>query len=763
MATYLYRLGRTAYRRRRLVVTLWVVALALVGVGAATLSGQTSDEFSIPGTESQQAIDLLDARMPAVGADKATARVVFTVPDGALTDPGREQAIGEVVDQLTDVPQVTQVSDPFTEDGVSTDGRTAYAQVAFSVQSAEVTDEARDALFAVADTAEDAGIKVEYGGSAVEGLPEQSATEIIGLGVAAVTLVITFGSLVAAGLPLLTALLGVMIGIGTIQIATGFIDLSSSTSTLALMLGLAVGIDYALFVTSRYRHELSEGLDGEEAAGRAVGTAGSAVVFAGLTVVIALAALAVVGIPFLTAMGLAAAGTVAVAVVIALTLLPAVFGFAGQRIVGGGIPGLRTPDPENDSTPPTMGERWARLAVRRRWPAVVVAVFALGLAAVPATDLRLALPDDSTAASDTTQRKAYDQLSAGFGPGFNGPLLLVVDGAGSPDPKAAADKVAATVTGLPGVAAVSEPTFNETSDTATLSVIPTSGPSEPATEDLVHAIRGQSGALAAATGATTSITGQTAVTIDVSEKLGDALIPYLVVVVGLAFVLLVLVFRSLLVPLKATAGFLLSVIATFGAVVAVFQWGWLADLLGVDSTGPIVSILPIFLIGVLFGLAMDYEVFLVTRMREEFVHGLAPDDAVISGFRHGARVVTAAAIIMISVFAGFILSEDAIIKSMGFALAFGVLVDAFIVRMTLVPAVMSLLGRRAWWLPGWLDRHLPDIDVEGKKLLKPAPATGEGDHNPALAPDGATSPPAQRGSPAQRATQATTARDQPVR
>ncbi|WP_131786099.1 MMPL family transporter [Protofrankia symbiont of Coriaria ruscifolia] len=737
MATYLYRLGRASYRRRRLVVVLWVALLALMGTGAATLSGQTSDTFSIPGTESQKAINLLEERMPGAGADAATARVVFTVTEGFLTDPAHEQAIAEAIHRIAATPQVAQVSDPFTHDDVSQDGHTAYAQVAYTVQPIEVTEDSRQSLFAAAEAARDAGISVEFGGTAVEGAPEQSLTEVIGLVVATVVLVITFGSLVTAGLPLLTALLSVMIGMGCIQIATGFIDLSSSTSTLALMLGLAVGIDYALFITSRYRHELSLGLDGEEAAGRAVGTAGSAVVFAGLTVVIALAALSVVGIPFLTSMGLAAAGTVAVAVVIALTLLPAVFGFAGRRLVGGRIPGLRARDPEGDSAAPTMGERWSRLIVRRRGVAVALSVLALGLLAVPATDLRLGLPTDSTAAPDSTQRKAYDQLTAGFGAGFNGPLLLVVDSSSSADPHAAVEQVSRTVAGLPGVATVTAPTFNRAGDTATLAVTPTSGPSEAATEDLVHTIRGQADTIKTATGTSTSITGETAINIDVSEKLSDALLPYLAVVIGLAFVLLVLVFRSILVPLKATAGFLFSVVATFGAVVAVFQWGWLMNLFGVETTGPIVSILPIFLIGVLFGLAMDYEVFLVTRMREEFVHGLEADDAVVTGFRHSARVVTAAAIIMISVFAGFILSGQAIIQSMGFALAFGVLVDAFVVRMTLVPAVMSLLGRRAWWLPAWLDRLLPDIDVEGKQLIDRTTVPDQREHP--VAPAGTAS------------------------
>ncbi|WP_045875479.1 MMPL family transporter [Pseudofrankia sp. DC12] len=784
MATYLYRLGRAAYRRRRLVVALWVLLLALAGVGAATLSGPTSDALSIPGTESQKAIDLLNERMPGAGADTAAARVVFTVPAGStgtLAEPTRQRAIEHAVQELSHAPQVGRVTDPFTAVGgkwaaVSPDGRTAYARVSYTVQQRDVTDAARNALFAAAGPVRAAGVGVEFGGTATQGSAAQSATEVIGIAVAAVVLLVTFGSFVAAGLPLLTALLGVAIGVCGIAIATGFLHLSASTSTLALMIGLAVGIDYALFITSRFRDELAAGQDGEQAAGRAAGTAGSAVVFAGLTVVIALAALTVAGIPFLTEMGLAAAATVAVAVAIALTLLPAVFGFAGRRLapaqpandttkgtrrrgrhLSRRFAGLRSRDPETDGNRPTMGERWARLAVRHRGWVVATAVLALGLVAAPVTSLRLGLPDDSTAAPASTQRVAYDQLSSGFGAGFNGPLLLVVDLTHAGDRTAAVAQVAATIRALPDVTSVGPASFDAARDTATFSVTPGSGPSEAATEHLVHNIRAQAGTLAATTGAITMVTGATAVNIDISEKLSAALIPYLTVVVGLAFVLLLLVFRSVLVPLKATLGFLLSVVATFGAVVAVFQWGWLKDLFGVSSTGPIVSMLPIFLVGVLFGLAMDYEVFLVTRMREEYMHGRGPDDAVTLGFRHGARVVTAAAIIMISVFAGFILSSEAIIQSIGFALAFGVLVDAFVVRMTLVPAVMALLGRRAWWLPRWLDRLLPDIDVEGKRLVGvtgPAtagvdqPSGAAGPHGRAAQADGTAQEPAGPGTDA---------------
>ncbi|MEU8815096.1 MMPL family transporter [Actinoplanes sp. NPDC048796] len=699
MATLLYRLGRFSFRRRRRVTVMWLLLFALLGVGAATLSGPTSNAFSIPGTESSRALEVIKEKMGG-GGDTASAQVVFTVGGaGTLTDTDQQAALKRAVTALRGAPEVAAVGEPT----VSADKQTAYTTVTYRVAPGDLTEHDREALYAAGETAETAGVEVEYGGTATQAAEAGGATEAIGVVVAAVVLVITFGALVAAGLPLLTALLSVGVGMLGIQIATGFFDLSGSTSALATMLGLAVGIDYALFVVSRYRHELAEGRDKEEAAGRAIGTAGSAVVFAGLTVIIALAALSVVGIGFLTSMGLAAAGTVAVAVLITLTLLPALLGFAGDKILAR--------KRRRVSTGMTFGERWARLVVRRRVPALLLAAGVLALIAVPATSLRLALPDDSTAAVDSTQRKAYDQLAEGFGAGFNGPLIVVVEAAAG-QATTAAQQATKVIGGLDDVVAVTPPTVNKAGDTALLTVIPGSGPSSAATQDLVTAIRDHS-----VPGATLAVTGTTAVNIDVSEKLNDALIPYLAVVVGLAILLLMLVFRSIAVPVKATLGFLLSVAATFGAVVAVFQWGWLSGLLGLDSTGPIVSIMPIFLIGVLFGLAMDYEVFLVTRAREEFVHGASPDEAVITGVKHGARVVTAAALIMISVFAGFILADDAIIKSLGFALAFGVAVDAFLVRMTIVPAVLSLLGRSAWWLPRWLDRALPDVDIEGEKLV----------------------------------------------
>ncbi|MDM4718792.1 MMPL family transporter [Micromonospora sp. WMMA1363] len=727
MATFLYRLGRLSFRRRRVFVALWIALLAATGVAAATLSEPVDNSFRIPGTESQRAIDQLTEKFPEAAAGGATARIVFAAPDGrTLTDPQVKNAVSDVVAELRRAPQVAHVVDPYAAGAVNPTGTVGYAQVSYQVQFGDMTDAARDALRHAAAHGRDTGLTVEVGGDAVQDPAQTGATEVIGVGVAALVLLVTFGSLAAAGLPLLTAIIGIGIGIAGITALTAVVDVSSNATALALMIGLAVAIDYALFIVSRYQHELAAGRDLGEAAGRAVGTAGSAVVFAGLTVIISLAGLSVVGIPFLTQMGLAAAGTVAIAVLIALTLLPALLGIAGRRVLG-----RRARDPEAGSAPnrPTVGLRWARLVTRRPVTALLAAVVGLGVIAIPASDLRLALPDDGVAGPQTTQRKAYDLLSAGFGPGFNGPLLAVVDTTGSADAQATARQVADMIAGMPNVAAVSPAAVNAAGDTALLQVIPASGPTDEATSGLVTALRGRD------LGTEVAVTGHTALQKDVSDRLTGALPPYLLLVIGLAVLLLTLVFRSVLVPVKATLGFLLTVAATFGAVVAVFQWGWLAEVVGVDQVGPTPSVIPIFLVGIVFGLAMDYQVFLVTRMREEYVHGAPAGQAVVNGFQHGARVVTAAAVIMMAVFVGFVPSHDMFIKTMGFALAVGVLIDALVVRMTIVPATMTLLGRAAWWLPGWLNRLLPAVDVEGDQLhhrLNPATTDASNEREPEL-------------------------------
>ncbi|MFG2485945.1 MULTISPECIES: MMPL family transporter [Streptomyces] len=712
MATFLYRLGRGAFRRRGLVALLWVALLFAAGFGAASAGAPTSGSFSIPGTEAQKAFDLLDKRFPGMAADGATARIVIKAPEGAkVTDPGPKAEVQKIVTGLKTGPgaaEISSIADPYEAQAVSQDGSTAYISAKYTVSGMELKDDTREALKVSGEGAKAAGLNVQIGGDALMAAPETGSGEIIGIAVAAIVLVITFGSLIAAGLPLLTALIGVGIGVSSITALANVLDLGNTTATLATMIGLAVGIDYALFIVSRYRVELAEGRARDEAAGRAVGTAGSAVVFAGLTVVIALVGLAVVNIPMLTKMGFAAAGTVVIAVLVALTLVPAILAFAGKKVLPAGEKSrlFGKGKPAGTEKKANGGTRWARFVLRRPVMVLLAGVIGLGVIAIPASKLEMGLPDDGAQPVSTTQRQAYDLLSDGFGPGFNGPLMVVVDG-----DKALADSTVDRIKGLDGVVAVTPPTLNEAGDAAVITVIPKDRPSSTHTEDLVHEIRDGSGD-------DVLVTGATAMNIDFSQKMNDALLPYLALVVGLAFLLLMLVFRSILVPLKAALGFLLSVVAALGAVVAVFQWGWLGSVFGVEQTGPIMSMMPIFMVGVVFGLAMDYEVFLVTRMREAYVHGERPGQAVVTGFQYSARVVVAAAVIMIAVFAGFIGASEQMVKMIGFGLAVAVFFDAFVVRMAIVPAVLALLGHKAWWLPKWLDRLLPNVDVEGESLRK---------------------------------------------
>ncbi|MER0244037.1 MMPL family transporter [Streptomyces sp. HSW2009] len=769
MASYLSRMGRWAHRRRRRVGLLWVAALAALFFASAHAPEPPEDSTSMPGIEAQQAFDLIDERFPGGEADGASARVVFVAPQGQRVTSAAYRATIEAL--LTDVAagsQVTDVSDPFAGQGVSEDAGTAYATVAYEVKEDEVSDDSREQLTGAVERARAAGLTVEAGGSALEGEGSAGVGEALGVGVAAVVLLITFGSLAAAGLPLVTALVGVAVSMFAITALGSALGLSSTTGELAMMLGIAVGIDYSLFIVSRYREERGRGHGPQEAVGLATGTAGAAVVFAGLTVIIALAGLAVVGVPMLTKIGLGAAGAVAVGVLVALTLVPALLGWwphavlarrdrrgdpgAGGGGARGGRPGRgarrirfgragagRAGRPGRGGAvniaagAPAAGKastRWAGFVLRRPVPVLVAAVAGLGALAVPATDLQLGMPGDEAKPTSTTERRAYDALADGFGPGFNGPLAVVVDLRGTARPTAAARRVADRITGTEGVVAVSPAEFNRARDTAVLTVTPAYAPTSERTKDLVHAIRALRPAALSETGATFAVTGTTALNIDVAQKMQDALVPYLVVVVGLAFVLLLVVFRSLLVPLKAALGFLLSVLAALGAVVTVFQRGHGAGVFGVEQTGPVMSLMPIFLVGIVFGLAMDYQVFLVSRMREAYVHGERPGQAVATGFGHSARVVVAAALIMMAVFGGFMTGADSMVKMVGFGLASAVLFDAFVVRMAFVPAVLALLGEAAWWLPRWLDRLLPRVDVEGADLRPatlPAAAGGPKD------------------------------------
>jgi RND superfamily putative drug exporter len=719
MPTLLYRLGRFSYRRSWRVIGVWLILLVGVLGGGIALGGQTQNSYAIPGTESQNALDRLSAVFPSVAG--ATAQAVVEVPAGStVTDAEYTAAINQMNAKIAKISGVDTVIGPFSEyatGAVSADKQYARSQVQLKGTAETVKPATLSDLKATAKIGEDAGMKVAFGGQVFSdhsfGI---TTTELLGVIFAGIVLIITFGSLLAAGMPLLSALVGVGIVTGAITGLSAFTTVSSSAPLLALMIGLAVGIDYSLFILSRHRTQLANGEEPEESAASAVGTAGSAVVFAGVTVIIALLGLLVVNIPFLSVMGVTAALAVLLAIGVATTLVPALLGLAKGRLAP--KPGSRAfkRATEHLAGKPTMGVRWVRGVMKRPVLATVAVIAVLGTLAIPALSLDLNLPDGASEPKGSTQLQAYSMIEKGFGAGYNGPLIVAVDITQTttfmPDLKA----IAARLEKLPDVALVSQGLPDTTLDTAIIQVIPKSAPNDPSTKQLVQSIRNIAPSITAKYDTPISVTGATAVGIDVSNRLTSALIPFGIVVVGLSVILLMMVFRSVLVPIKAAVGFLLSVASSLGIVVAIFQWGWLASVFGVEHPGPILSFMPIILMAVLFGLAMDYEVFLVSGMRESFVQSGDAKKAVATGFANGARVVTAAALIMFFVFFAFVPGGSGAIQVIALGLAAGVAFDAFLVRMTLVPAVMILLGRAAWWMPRWLQKLLPNMDIEGEHL-----------------------------------------------
>jgi putative drug exporter of the RND superfamily len=599
---------------------------------------------------------------------------------------------------------------------VSPDGSVAVTQVSFD-STATVDPVVADAVQEIGARLEAEGVQVDYSTEIVSDISSvMGPAEGVGLLIAAVVLLVMLGSLVAAGLPLLIAAVGVGVGLGAAMALSSVVEMTSVTPALALMLGLAVGIDYSLFILNRHRMQLADGMPLRDSIALATGTAGNAVVFAGTTVIIALVALTLTGIPFLGTMGLVAAGTVLVAVLAAVTLTPAVLSIVGQRVLSRRQ--RRAPRHEESKDEASTG--WAAVVQRRPWLAILGVVAVAGLLASPFVQLRLGLPDGSSEPAGSTAYRTFDLIRDNFGAGTNGPIIGVATLDATPADETALTEaqlsIAEDLAEVEGVQYVVPFGVSEDQRTLAYQMVPADGPSDESTVRLVEDLEAQAGALGETHGAEIGFTGQTVANIDISAQLGEALPVYLVVVVGLSLLLLLLVFRSIWVPVLATLGFLLSVAAAFGGVVATYQLGIGSSFFGVNEPGPVLSFLPILLVGVLFGLAMDYQVFIVSAMREAYVHGADARTAVVTGFNHSARVVVAAAIIMVSVFGGFIFAELTMIRPIGFGLALGVLVDAFLVRMTLTPAVLSLLGERAWWLPRWLDRVLPDVDVEGAKL-----------------------------------------------
>ncbi|MGW7255712.1 MMPL family transporter [Streptomyces sp. NPDC054834] len=730
MAVCLYMSTRWVIRHRGRVLCAWLLLLLAVASLGTTLHGRLSTEFSVPAVESQQAQNLLDSKFPETAG--GVARVVLQAPTGSdLTTRRSRTAIASALRRAAGVPGVLRVTDPVQGGTLAKDRTIGYADVRFRQSPGDVLQSAKDRLDDAMEPARAAGLRVEFAGS-VSSPPAELGGPVEGLGalLAYLVLAVTLASLLAAGLPLMTALVGVGIGVLGVEFVSRFVQMTNTATVLALMLGLAVGIDYALFIVARHREQLAEpGSDIGDSVARAVATAGSAVLFAGVTVVVALSALTITGIPFLTVMGLAAAATVLVAILVALTLVPAVLSLAGERLRPRGNTARRGPA-DRPRTAGTWGSAWGRAVTKAPWAVALTAVVALFVLALPARELRLGLPSDETQPKASTQHKSYELLAEGFGPGFNASLAVVADTThvAAPDRPGAIRELTAALAKDPDVVTVTRPVVNRDGTVTVIGLVPGTGPDDPATTDMVHRLRDDATAAVRKAGGTAYVAGATAAAIDVSGKLSAALPLFLGVIVALAVLLLAIAFRSVLVPVKAVLGFLLSVAATLGVVAWVFQQGHLAGVFRIAAAAPVVSFLPVLLIGVLFGLAMDYEVFLVSRMREHFRHTGDARAAVIQGLARSGRVVTAAALIMTAVFGGFVFSHDPVIKSIGFALAVGVVVDAFVVRLTLVPAVLYLLGRRAWSLPRRLERVLPDVDIEGAGLPTRHATRQDADH-----------------------------------
>jgi RND superfamily putative drug exporter len=706
MSSFLFRLGQRCARHPWRVVGAWLlIALAVLGLNNR-LGGDTKDNFTVPGVEAQRATDLLKDHFPEFSG--AQGQIVFHVDEGSVTDPQNAEAIGLALDQLRDGHDVTAVSDPFDARGptVSADGKTAFASVNYSIDPLE-SEHAEDAE-AAAETAREHGVQAELTGTLVHA--EIHSSEHIGLAVAVIVLLVAFGSMIAMAIPIVTALIGLMIGLGGVGIMAYFVDTPVTSTMIASMIGLGVGIDYALFVVTRHRKHLHEGMSVEDAAGVANATAGQSVLFAGMTVVIAITGLVMAGLPAITAMGFAAAIVVLFSMFIAVTLLPACLGLAGRHIDRWAIPHRKDRAGEAHQT---FSGRWAHHVGKRPWRYALISLIALLALAAPVVKLTMGFADDSNTGDETTQHKAYDLLTDNFGQGFNGPLMIVVDLSDSTDPEALAE-ISTDVAADPGIAAVQPPLVNESGDTAVIMAQPTTSPQDSATDATVKRLRSDVlPATAEATSTDVLIGGRTAMLSDLSERITSRLPAFVLAVVALSFILLMVVFRSVMVPFKAALMNLLSIGAAYGVIVAVFQWGWGKGLIGLDSTVPVNPFVPMIMFAILFGLSMDYEVFLLSSVREEFQRTGDSHRSVVDGLANTARVITSAALIMISVFLAFVTADDVTVKMFGLGLATAVFIDATLVRMVLVPSTMSLLGSANWWVPRWLDRILPHMDLEG--------------------------------------------------
>jgi RND superfamily putative drug exporter len=690
-------------------LSVWLAVIAAVMVSSAAFGGKLANDITIPGSDAQRAVDLLEERFPERSGD--STQLVFYSEDG-LTTPEAKQAITAASAAAAEIEGVIAVGDPYAQKAgaLSKDGTIGFVDVQFDkpgyeVEEADVVQLEDDVRAAVGDA-----VQVELGGTVMDSVAVDAHTsEMIGMLAAVIVLLVVLGSAVAMGIPLTLAIVSVGVGMSLLTLMAAFVSVNNVTPILAVMIGLGVAIDYALFIVMRFRQALADGSEPVEAATTAVATAGRAVIFAGLTVAISISGLAVIGIPFVAIMGFGTALAVVVSVAAAITILPAVLAKLGHRIDRGRVPFVKSHDGA-DAQAKTAVARFGRLVTSHPKTAVLATLAVIATLAIPLASMQLGTADAGTDPAHTTTRKAYDLLAEGFGPGFNGPLLVAVDQKADPG---AADRLADAFRATPGVVTVVDPITNEGGDTAQIPVYPTTSPQSTETADLVATLRDDVvPATLAGSGAKAYVGGTVATNEDVASKIADRFPLFLLYVVGITFLLLTMAFRSIVVATKAALTTLLSAAAAFGVLVAVFEWGWMDAMVGLDQSGPTSSFLPVIVLSILFGLSMDYEVFLASRIREEYVAGGNAHRAINDGVAAVGRVIIAAALIMGSVFWAFILTEDRVVKSFGLGLGVAILVDALIVRLILVPAIMRLLGRHAWYIPRWLDRVLPNLTIE---------------------------------------------------
>ncbi|BCN28894.1 MMPL family transporter [Anaeromicropila herbilytica] len=721
MAKLLYKLGNWCYNRPKRIIVIWLLIIA-TAVGLTLNYGiNFKGGMEIPGTESAKAGELLQQAF-SQKKEYGSVRLIFKVKNGkTVEDSSVKDTINNTIKQVQkNDSAVTSVVSPYdTRGAISENKKIAYADITYDDDADKVTQESKDNVLKYLKKAEKAGIETGVGGSVAFSSTEVGgSSEAISIIIALIVLIFTLGSFIAAGLPIISALIGLVAGLMTIMAGTNVVDMSSFSISLASMVGLAVGIDYALFIISRYRQNLTEGYESDEAASLALGTAGSSVLFAGITVIIALCGLSLVGVPFLGVMGKVAAVMVLIVVMVSLTVVPAFIRLARHFIrPEKKKEALNKVKSRNTEVKPNF---WGKVVTSHPILIIIITLLLTVMIGYSATDMELGLPDNGMLPKESMERKGFDMISEGFGAGVNGTLIVVADASKvSGDTKKPIQDSADAIKNLSGIASITPAIPDKDGTIAMIRVTPKTGPNDKKTKDLVQAIREKSKNITEKNyNVKLTVTGRTAVNIDTANKLSDAIPVFAVVVLGLAFVLMVLVFRSILVPVKAVLGFLMTLIATLGFDVLTLQKGNFADVLGIAKPGPILCFIPIIVIGILFGLAMDYEVFLVSRMREHYTRTGNAKEAVLSGIKNSGLVVAAAGLIMIAVFASFGAQVDMNIKSMGIPMAFGVLFDAFVVRMTFVPAVMTLLGKSAWYMPKWLDKILPKFDIEGETLDK---------------------------------------------